>query len=116
MPFPKVGGALWGWTKQTTLMALNKKVVDHELQETPTAVFSFAGLLVPTPGRRVDAKPEGQRAWKWRTLFTKQELQLDGIVQDPKSGTQYRLMTLEDWSDAGFRSYDMVQWPTGPES
>ena len=91
---------------------VKKTVVDHELIETskfPVAVY-FEGTLLPMNPRELLIKTEGERKFKWWTLFTDFELPVDTVVKD-ENGLEYRVMASSDWRDAGFSQYQLIEGP-----
>lgn len=110
MPIPNVSGALWGLTKPNQFAIINKKIVDHELVETNASVTVFQGNLQPVPPRKLRILREGERNWKFWGLTTTQVLRNDDVIVDG-SGKQYRVVTLEDWNDAGIGEYLLAEQP-----
>jgi hypothetical protein len=110
MSFPDMSGALWGLMEPMQFNVVTTTVVDGEAIETPSNQIVFDGVLQPLSPRLLWIKPEGERKWKWWTLFTAQDLDLDNILQD-EQGLQYRVMKEWDWRSADFQEYEIIQAP-----
>lgn len=122
MSFPDVSGAFWGWSVKSLFISVQKVAVDFEVVEnlgSPPfdfggygqgnyAALIFVGVLEPLPDRKLMIKPEGQRTWKWWTLWTKKPLELDDIIVD-KPGRIYRVMSQSDWSSGRYYQYDLTE-------
>ncbi len=110
MSFPNVADAFWDWTNGITFKLVTTTVADFEVTETPVQDVSFDGVLEPTPPQKLLVKPEGQRSWKWYTLWTTFNLKDGQIVQDEQN-KQYRVMSRGDWRNGGHQQYELVQDP-----
>lgn len=110
MTFPNVAEALADWDLSVQFAIVKKTPVDFEAEETNVDIITFRVVLEPIKPRELLVKPEGQRKWKWYTLWSGVELQIDDIVQDPR-GAQYRVMAQSDWSQAGYFQYEITQEP-----
>lgn len=111
MTFPSMAAALWGISETINLAVVRKDVVDHEIVEATSDPIQFKGILQPQTARALLIKPEGQRTWKWWTLWTQYRLELDTMIQDP-AGVQFRVMKVNDWHNAAFFEYELTQGPT----
>ncbi len=110
MSFPSVKEAFFNWTSPIQFNVVTTKSVDGEAIEVPDNQIFFDGVIEPLSPRLLLIKPEGERSWKWWTLWTEQALQPDDIVQD-SSGAQYRVMKKSNWSEADYQEYEIVQGP-----
>lgn len=110
MTFPSMQEALWGLTDAIQFEIVKKTVTDYQIVESPVTVLFFQGCLQPIPPRKLLIKPEGQRSWKWWTLYSQQLLDTDWIVQDPDA-KQYRVMSVTDWGNAGYFEYELTENP-----
>lgn len=110
MPKPDMRGALWGLTAELQFALLRKAVVDHQLVETNDVVIRFQGDLQFDEDLKTVPLREGERAWKTGRLRTTQALPPDSVVAD-RTGAQYRVMGLGDWSASGFWSYRLWEGP-----
>lgn len=122
MSFPDVSGAFWNWSAKSLFITVAKSAVDFEVVENlgstqfsfggfgqgNMAALIFTGVLQPMPARKLLIKPEGQRTWKWWTLWTKKSLDLDEIIVD-KPGRIYRVMSQSDWSSGRYIEYELTE-------
>lgn len=108
-PFPEVGSVLSGWQNAMTFIKITTVVTDYEAVKTETA-YSFQGVFEYMSPRELFFKSEGQRAWKWCTLWTKngEDIQVGDIIEDPK-GTRYKVTRSNDWGQAGYSQYEILQ-------
>ena len=109
---PNLGSAMWGLSDPLTYIAVSKTMEDMEITQKSksSTPIAFTGLLVPIPQQKLIVKPEGQRAWKWWTLYSSQQLEIDWLVVD-RTGTKLRVMNRASWQ-AGFYNYELVEGPT----
>jgi hypothetical protein len=108
--FPNVADAFSGWNGQVTLKVVDQTVSDFETVDVPITRESVRGVLQPIPPRKLMVKPEGQRAWKWWTFWTKKTLSLNAILID-SDGKQFKVMSDTDYRQAGFNEYELAQEP-----
>ena len=100
--------AFSGWNHRNQFALVAKAAVDFDVVETKANVVWFSGTFQPLPSRRLLLKPEGQRSWKWWTLWTATKLNLDDVVKD-KCNKQYRVMSSDDWDAAGYYCYELLE-------
>lgn len=111
MSFPDMSEVLDDFSEPIHFAKICKTVEDYEAVDTVKEVVGFDGVLQPIPPQKLKVKPEGQRSWKWYTLWTENILKLDDVVQDD-DGLQYRVMSVSDWSKGGYTQYELTQGPT----
>lgn len=120
--------AFWGLTDQATFMRVVKTVADFEVVETIGGEVGFGGggfgvgpfdssigqkgifdgILQPVPSQKIQVKPEGQRTWKWWSLWTVLALNLDDIIAC-SDGRKFRVMSVSDWQAGGYYAYELVE-------
>lgn len=110
--FPSMRDVLSGFTRRNQFAVVTKTVSDFEAVESKAAVAWFSGSFQPLPSQRLTLKPEGQRTWKWWTLWTTQKLKLDDVVKD-RCNKEYRVLSVSDWFEAGYYQYDLAEQPIG---
>lgn len=111
---PNVGGAMLDWFQPMTFTLIEKSTVGFQVVETTTPI-SFRGVIQPLEGRKLQLKPEGQRAWTWLWLHADPSLTLavDDVVI--YLGVRTRVMGQKDWKIYGYVSYELVQdWLENP--
>lgn len=107
---PNVSAAMNNWTVPVQLRLVSRVAVDFEAAENVLDVVVFEAVMQPMPPQRVNRKPEGERAWKWWEAWSTKSLNADDVVQD-ENGLQFRVGSVQDWSQAGFFKYDMTEKP-----
>lgn len=126
--FPDVSDALWGLVDTIVFRKIVKSVVGGRVVETEGQEPGFGGggfgvggfdttdanggyfegSLQPMPIQRVRMMPEGERLWKYWTLWTRFQLDPDEVVIDG-DGRRFRVMGISDWIGGGYRAYDLVE-------
>ena len=108
--FPDMSEVVDSFSETIKFACIGKAVEDFENVETTKDVVEFEGVLQPIPPRKLTIKPEGQRSWKWYTLWTEILLNLDDVVRDDE-GRQYQVMVQTDGRRGGYLEYEIVQGP-----
>lgn len=100
---------------QTTRLRIIKKSVVNfglaEAEQAPQVPLWFDVVLQSMHPKMLLIKPEGQRHWKWWTMWSTEKLELDWVMQDPNQ-LKLRVMSRADWSQAGYFEYTLVEGPT----
>jgi hypothetical protein len=101
-----VSGALRGW------MALRKyKIVTTEIinyRQVETEVEKVANMMIqPLPQQIVDKKPEGQRDWKYWTIWSNAEFNLNDIII--VNNKRYKIKSKQDWGEAKYYQYETIE-------
>ena len=109
---PKLTGALANWLQPMTFDVIGKAVANGEVYETITSTQSFRGVIIPGV-KRLDFKPEGQRNWKWFTLYSDLGLTLDADDVVMYLGVQTRVVKVLPYDLYGYRMYELAQDFTG---
>jgi hypothetical protein len=107
MSFPNMLDAFRDWQNNAKFTIVTKDVVDFQTEEV-LAEYNFDGLFYPKQAREIALKPEGQRTWRWWSMVTSKDLELDTIVKDV-NGKQFRVMASTNYSIAGFYDYDLTE-------
>lgn len=108
--FPNVNSVFSNWTSPVQLRLVSRSVSDFEAKETTLDVVPFEAVMQAMRNQQVDRKPEGERQWKWWDVWTDKKIALDSVVQD-QNGAQFRVRSVNDWSQAGFFKYEMTEKP-----
>ncbi len=106
-----MSGAFWNWTETVQFNVVRTAAVDYEAVDTPENQICFDGVIEPVEPRKLLIKPEGERKFKYWTLWTDQELAPDAIIQDEK-GAMYRVTEKSDWRSGDYQQYEIMQAPT----
>lgn len=105
---PSTGEALTDWMQPMTFGLVTKTVVGFQAAEAVQTI-SFQGFTTPGVPRRLNLKPEGQRAWTWFVLYADPSLKLDVDDVVTWRGVPTRVMSRSDYSPNGYVMYDLVQ-------
>lgn len=113
---PDVSGAMMDWFQSMVFEPVGKVVQGFQVVETGEPV-SFRGVIQPLSPRKLELKPEGQRAWTWLMLHAEPVLALEVDDVVVYLGVQTRVMAKTDYSLYGYIQYELVQdWTnSGPE-
>ena len=109
---PDVSGALKDYFQIMTFTKIVKSIIGFENFETPTPI-NFQGVLYPMTGRRLELKPEGQRAWTWLILYADPVITLEVDEVVVYNNKQTRVMSQKDFGLYGYVEYELVQDFTG---
>lgn len=109
---PDVSGAMTDYFQPMTFTQVAKSIQGFEAVETPTVV-NCQGVIQPLSGRRLELKPEGQRAWTWLLLHADPSLVLEVDEVVTYNGVQTRVMSQKDYRLYGYVEYELVQDWTG---
>lgn len=108
---PNLSAVFSGWTTSVQLRVVTSTAVDFEAFDDVKGIVYDDAVMVPMPPQKVDRKPEGMRVWKWWEVWSKTKYAPDSVVQD-QNGLQFRIQSVQDWSQCGFYHYDMTEQPT----
>lgn len=104
---PNMRETLSGWMRPLALSRVTTEIVNYRAEqiERPLAAYGNDQPLSP---QQLSLKPEGQRAWEWRVIWTTTDLKLkpDDVIL--RKRTRYRVMGATDWEDSGFFRYEVV--------
>lgn len=109
---PDVGGAMRDWFQPMVFEPVTKMTKAFQVVETGTPI-AFQGVIQPLSPRRLQLKPEGQRAWTWLELHADPVLSLNVDEVVIYQGVQTRIMARDDFQLYGYVRYELVQDYTG---
>jgi hypothetical protein len=107
---PFLSSPLGAWSRPMDFVIVGRKVVDFEVAECRITVQT-KGIRYPMKAQAIDAKPVGERTWKWETMLCLPEpaLQIGDELVFGQNQQRYRVMYLRDWSEYGYMEYDICQ-------
>ena len=107
---PNMRDAIAGFSTPAQFAVISKSADDFQVVESRANVLWFSGAFVPIPPRKLLVKKEGERKWKWWTLYSPVKLDLDWVVMDQQK-KEFRIMSDTDYSQAGFYEYELIEKP-----
>lgn len=110
--FPQVSSVFFNWTSTVQMQIIKKVATDFELQEDIQGIVTFDAVIQAMKAREVMRKPENERIWKWWTMWSQRRIEIDTVIQDP-NGVQFRVQSIEDWSQGGFYKSELTEQPKG---
>lgn len=104
---PNMREALSGWMRPLDLAKVTTEIVNFRAEQIERPLAAV-GVIQPLSAQMLALKPEGQRAWKWRVIWTTTDLKLkpDDVIS--YKGERNRVMGFTDWEDSGFFRYEVV--------
>lgn len=96
MPLPEVFEAFWDIQDTVAFRIVGKAVSDFQVREFQNEPVYFQGVIETIDPTKLEIKPEGQRKWNQFYLWTREELELDYIIEDME-GKRFRLLSKSDW-------------------
>ncbi len=109
---PNVASVFMNWMSQVQMKVITVEPVDFEAFEETDNILTFMAVIVPMKPTTVQRKPENLRIWKWWEMWSTVKFRDNTVVQDP-NGVEFRIESVEDWSQAGFYHSEMVEQVRG---
>lgn len=109
---PNVSNAIRRFEETNQFQIVKKTIVDGDLAESSKipVTLLFEGVLQPLHPKELLVKTEGERKFKWWTLFTDMDLEVDWIIKDLDDKI-YRVMNTTGWDQGGFEQYQLIEGP-----
>lgn len=104
---PQMRQTVIGWFRAIVLTKIVKKQVDFRTVEVEEPI-NARGVIQPMSSKRLEMKPEGQRAFEWLTLHATPDLVLqpDDVVMI--RNRKFRVEGAQDFSEYGYVFYELV--------
>jgi hypothetical protein len=109
---PNVGGALLNWFQPMRFGIVTTNVVGFQSVQK-VEYIDLQGVMQPLSQRRLQLKPEGQRAWSWWWLHAAPAPRLRVDFTVIYRERQYRVMSSKNYGSYGYIEYELVQDWTG---
>ena len=107
--FPQMGAVIVPWQNAITFRKVVNTQVDGEVSQATTDI-AFEGVMLPMRSQEIFYKTEGQRAWKWFTLYVRNQCDIEvGDTISDIGGQEYKVYKANQWAEAGFSVYDLSQ-------
>jgi hypothetical protein len=108
LSLPTVRTTITSWFRPIVLGKITKSIVDFEIREAIKELRCM-GVIQPFAPAQLRLKPEGQRSWQWKMLHTTPDVHLENDERFKIKGIPYRVMSHQDYSDYGYRAYELVE-------
>jgi hypothetical protein len=105
---PNLSSAVMAWQQSYSLDKITKTLVNYQTVETKVAI-SFVGTVQPLQARQLELKPEGQRQWRWLEIHSTPDLELANDDEVIFKNVRYRVLSVFDYSDYGYRRYEIAE-------
>lgn len=105
---PFVGAALNGMLEPMKFVIVTKNTINGIVQEVRNE-YSYRASRQPLSAQKLAIKPEGQRGWKWETLYAEPNLPLkvdDVVIFNCEP---FRVLEKHDWTEYGYIQYEIAQ-------
>lgn len=105
---PNVSAALTQWQQPMKIYKIVKTIVNFKVVETPT-VINFSGVVQAGTPEQLIQKPEGQRSWRWSSIWILPgvDVSVDDIIES--LGKKYRVMSKTDWVQYGYVALEVSE-------
>jgi hypothetical protein len=107
---PNVNDIVKSWSVPMNAQVIKKKVENRIVKETKTNI-NFKGVPVqPLRPQELQLKPEGQRNWRYFTLFCDYKFDVDDVIII--ESVKYRITGKNDWNISGqygFCKYELLE-------
>lgn len=106
---PQVDEVLSGWQISFMVKFIKQVQIDGEFVDRST-LHKIYGVLQPLKNEELQAKPEGQRAWKWYWLHVQKQYPRlpDGYIITIND-EDYKVMASKDYTLNGYNEYHLLQ-------
>ncbi len=108
MSLPDLSETLWDFGDSMRFRVVKSTIVDHVLKDDEIVTVVFDAVVQPIPPAKLMVKTEGERTWRWWTLWTLQALDLDSMVKD-ENDFVYRVVNKTDWNRSGYFEYELTE-------
>lgn len=105
---PNVSSAVEAWSQPLVVVVIAKHQDDYLTVENRSTVKT-RGTFMPMRAQQVALKVEGERAWRWYSLFCSPTLDVgtdDAVIIE---GVKCRVMGKKDFSQYGCFEYELVE-------
>lgn len=105
---PNMESALRNWFQKISIQKKVETIVNFEIVETFTEFF-FKGVMQPMNPREVNSKPTGQRDWRWHTMHSEIDLELNPDELVFHKSIKYRVKSKLNYESYGYYRYDLIE-------
>lgn len=105
---PSVGNEILEWAVPIVVKYVERRQSKGLTIERDDTVASM-GVVQPFSNTALQAKPEGQRSWKWTMLHLAASLDVKNNDKISIADLTYRVMFYKDYSSYGYWYYELVE-------
>ncbi len=105
---PNVGESIQELLQSVIATYIQKQQINGYTQEVLITILTRASIQ-PFTAQQLKIMPEGQRKWRYFTVYTQKNLDLQPDEIFAIKGINYRILGKTDWSDYGFFQYDTIE-------
>jgi len=106
--FADVKDSILAFSQPAIAVFINKEQVSGYTEERQSEVATRA-CIQPFNSQQLKILSEGQRAWRWFTLWCLDNLNLMPDDAFIIKGVRYRIQERLDWSDYGYTRYNVIE-------
>lgn len=111
---PQMDSVLTSWLLPMVFGIVTKTYRGGRTFESEEQI-SFKGVWQPMSASKLQLKPEGQRSWKWFTVHSTPDLDLENDQRVIYRGNAYRVMERLNYQEYGYLEYHLVDDYTGDD-
>jgi hypothetical protein len=114
---PNVAEAIMELLRPVIATVIEKQQIAGRTEEIPINITTKASIQ-PLKAQDLDIRTEGQRSWKYYTIFALSNLNVKPDNIFIIHGVTYRVLSKADWKEYGFIRYDTIedyQWTAKTE-
>lgn len=105
---PNMENTIMDWMQTIIFTMIKKTTENFQVIEKETKVV-FQGIVENIKPSNLDMKPEGQRKWRWISVWSSPELELQIDDRFNYQHVNYRVMSKNDWSVYGYVQYECME-------
>ena len=105
---PNVADVVQSWSIPMTAHKIEEDIVDFEVVEKRKRI-NFKGVPPqPITPQELQLKPEGQRDWKYYTIYSTYKFKIDDLIEIDK--IRYRIKQVQAWRNIyGYWKFEMIE-------
>lgn len=105
---PNMGATLTEWLQTITFTVVKKTTENFQVIETVKSIV-FEGIVENVQPQNLDIRQEGQRKWRYISVWSTIDLELNPDDKFDYQRVKYRVMSKNDWSNYGYIQYECVE-------
>ena len=86
---------------------VQKQIIDNRTQEI--VVWKNVMICRQAMDEKLSISKEGERSWRWHTIYAGPDLDLETDDIIVIHGTRYRIMDKENWQEYGYLKYSAIE-------